>query len=116
MNRDRLRPVFFGDGAFRAWLTKQGMPAANAAPKVVGPEGGRPSSMAAIETELDRWIAGETRLILEQMQHLAPRGGDTRTKGRLALALSNWDGGRTASGTIQKTLSKKLDDALALII
>jgi hypothetical protein len=86
-----------------------------AAPKV-GPDGGRPSSMYAIEVELDRWIAGGIKLVLERMQRYAPRGGDTRTKGRLALALSNWDDGRTASITIQKTLSKKLDKAIALII
>jgi hypothetical protein len=40
VNRDCLRPVFFNDGASRAWLAKQGVPAANAAPKV-GPDGGR---------------------------------------------------------------------------
>jgi hypothetical protein len=44
-----------------------------AAPKV-GPDGGRPSSMYAIEVELDRWIAGGIKLVLERMQRYAPRG------------------------------------------
>jgi hypothetical protein len=113
-DRLRIRPVFFEAGHAQSWLAKQA--AAPIAPKVVGPKGGPPSSMSAIEAELDRWIAGRTGLILERMQRWAPMGGDTRTKGRLALALSNFDGGRTTSNTIQKTLSKKLGDALALII
>jgi len=110
----RVRPVFFEAGHAQSWLAKQA--AAPAAPKVVGPDGGRPSSMTAIETELDRWIAGGIKLIPERMQYYAPARGDLRTKGRLALALSNFDGRRTASKTIQKTLSKKLDKALELII
>jgi hypothetical protein len=81
----------------------------------VGPDGGRPSLMSAIEAELDQWIAGGIQVVLERMQRHAPMKGDTRTKRRLALALSNWDAGRTASNTIQKTLSKKLDKALAPI-
>jgi hypothetical protein len=98
------------------WVQELDMAPKNAAPKVVGPDGGRPSSMVVIEAELDRWIAGGIKLILERMQYYAPARGDLRTKGRLALALSNWDDGRTASRTIQKALSKKLDKALALII
>jgi hypothetical protein len=99
-----------------SWVQELDMAPKNAAPKVVGPKGGRPSSMTVIETELDRWIAGGIKLILERMQYYAPARGDLRTKGRLARALSNFDGERTASGTIQKRLSKKLDKALALII
>ena len=109
----RTRPVFFEAGHAQSWLAKQA--AAPAAPKVVGPDGGRPSSMVVIEAELDRWIAGGIKLILERMQYHAPARGDLRTKGRLAFALSNFDGCSTASKTIQKRLSDKLDKALALI-
>jgi hypothetical protein len=85
---------------------------------VVGSRGGPPSAMPAIEAELDRWIAGGTPLVLSRMQHWAPMTRDTRTKDRLALALSNWSekaGGDTAKSTIQKVLSKKLDQALERI-
>jgi hypothetical protein len=113
----RTRPVFFNADAFQDWLAKQGTAAATAAPKV-GPDGGRSSSMYAIEAELDRWIGGKTKLILEQLRQWAPMKHDTRSKGRLALALSGWSekaGGATAKSTIEKALPEKLNKALALI-
>src|SRR5262245_19882006 len=55
---------------------------AAAAPKV-GPGPGRPSSMRAIEDELDRWIAGGTKLILKMMRQWAPMERDIRSKRRL---------------------------------
>jgi hypothetical protein len=113
----RARVVFVDAGRFQDWFVKQGAAAGDAVPKV-GPRGGRPSSMAAIEAELDRWIAGGSKLILERMRHWAPEKPDTRSKGRLARALSNWcekNGGSTTQNRIEQALSEKLNKAFELI-
>src|SRR5262249_35455946 len=54
------------------------------AARKVGPDGGRPSSMPAIEAKLDRLIAGGTKVILEFIRQWASMTRDTRSKGRLA--------------------------------
>jgi hypothetical protein len=59
IGRDRrTRPVFFNAGESQDWLAKQGTAATNAAPKV-GPDGGRPSSMYAVEAKLAQLIKDE---------------------------------------------------------
>jgi hypothetical protein len=109
VNRDCLRPVFFGDGAFRAWLTKQGMPTANAASKV-GPDGGRPSpDMPLVEADLDQWMKGGTTRIKQEIRHWTPKEkGDAFSKARLARALAacrNADGGDITDSAILRAAS-----------
>jgi hypothetical protein len=109
VNRDRLRPVFFGDGAFRAWLTKQGVPAANAAPKV-GPDGGRPSpDMPPVEAILDRWIDGGTARMKEEIRRWTPKEKrNAFSKARLARALAacrNANGGDITASAILRAAS-----------
>jgi hypothetical protein len=104
VNRDRLRPVFFNDGASRAWLAKQGVPAANAAPKV-GPDGGRPSpDMPPVEAILDRWIDGGTARMKEEIRRWTPNES-AFSKARLARALAachNANEGSIEASTIER--------------
>ena len=85
--RPRIRPVFFEAGHAQSWLAKQA--AAPAAPKVVGPDGGRPSSMSFAEIKLDGWIAGGTKRLKDEIRRWTPneRSG-AFSKARLARALA----------------------------
>jgi hypothetical protein len=115
--KGRRCAVFFDRDAFQSWLAGQVMTAGKAARKV-GPDGGRPSAMDAIEEELDTWIVGGTKRVLEEMRRWAPRSNDQRSKERLGAALAHWsqqNGGPTASKTITKQLSEKIEKAYVLI-
>jgi hypothetical protein len=116
--KGRRCAVFFDRDAFQSWLAGQVMTAGEAAPKT-GRCGGRPSSMHAIKTELDEWIAGGKRRLLQELNHWTPNDRkDDYSQARMSRALAAWcanNGGKTAARSIAKELREKLATAVNLL-
>lgn len=115
VRRDLVREICDGQG----WQAPPWLPSGDAgiAAAVVGKEGGQPSSMDAIEAELDRWIAGRREVIMAALQRWTP-AETGKSKARISRALSGWckqSGGDTKANTIEKVLRDRIGAALDLI-
>jgi hypothetical protein len=112
------RDVYVERSSLVDWLNKMLATTGKAAPKV-GPKGGRPSSMDAIKTELDEWIAGEKPRLLRELDRWAPSSRkDDYSKARIGRALAAWcanNGGNITEQAITKELREKLTAAVNLL-
>jgi hypothetical protein len=107
------RDVYVDRSSLESWAKKITEP--TIVPKS-GPDGGRPSVMGDIETELYRWIADGRLRLKQELERWTPKERGW-SKARIARALAAWceaSGGKVRSTTIERALPSKLGEAYEL--